>query len=1117
MAKKVFVSAMVLAASCLTAWGQTDYNVTYTNENSFQNMATITKSENGTKTLVDAITEVNETKINNAAIKKVKIVGDITDASALSAITCTTIDLSEATFTSFTNDNVKYVVLPNGWTKEQVNTTAKTIGKSLESAASALNMIVNMPVRHYYEGKTEFTDTSNVKIDSEGNYYYVKTISKNAPVTAVNGYPKTKYTYTYGNVEYEIDESKVNIADDGTATITSFSILLTQETEWYKQDGITKLESWAVHDKNGEEGKWYWDNNNTEYKAIQKPIYKYTYNWNPKEYEGEVTQNPDGTFEGVITLDAPKTVKKTTLYRYEYEDFDGKKQYFDQENEYTESTKTINKNVDTELTHKYINENVNKGVSLTAYVQEPGTLVYSIINMSQLESTYNKDCNVWYVAGEDYKYYYTAMNVKKITLSGKLNAIDLSNGNYIISDEGHLLNYGEGKQYGAWKSCTPDILDLSDAIFGEGTEYHPEDMTISKLFPTLKSVLLPTHESQKVIPADCFYNMKGITDVMIPSHYEVIGERAFKGCENLTDPEFPSTLKEILSEAYSGALNIKNIKFNDNLEFIGNCAFYCNSAVKECQKTITFPSSLKYMGPGAFYGRRFEDIYFNSVTAPISPIGQISSDKQFYMSAFEDAMHMGNNGFDPLKSENNPNADMANKGFANRENYKNNGGVYFTMLHFPENLTPENVETYTDITREYTTTNPFKHDAKLKVGNEKQTYVFDNGQTWSNYCDPGIVNPGYTDTYRGEQYIWPSQSQWMRSFVCNSLGYKWNGEAKYRPQLTEQQIALMIKDGLTIKNVGTITELNKDKYSDELSMTAYMGTRQFVLANGDHEASNEYKVKDIQGGYWWTLCVPFNMTKKQIDDVFGPGTLVCRFSEVERDDDSNEKKITLKFQHDVYAHKTLKEKGIYAKFDKNADSCNDNDTVIYAHESYMIHPTKTNADAVFVVKNYEPIAGSPLPTIVKANDNTEYRFIGNYTVEMSGDETVQMQRIRTVTIPKYSYMYAKKKNEDISMYKFWFYNGGSLKWSSNKCVVQATAKDGGYKDYENFFGTTSQAKQVSIFGSDDLDDKLTEIEHVEIIAGEQPTNNIKYDLYGRHVSDNYKGIYIMNGKKYINR
>lgn len=1125
MAKKVFVSAMVLVASCLTAWGQTGYNVTYTNENdqySFQNMATITKSENSTKTLVEAITEVNEKKINNAAIKKVKIVGDITssDASALSAITCTTIDLSEATFTSFTNNNVKYVVLPNGWTKEQVNTTAKAIGSSLESAASALNMIVNMPVRHYYEGEIEFTDTSNVKIDSEGNYYYVKTISKDATVTAVKGYPKTKYAYTYGNVEYEIDESKVNIADDGTATIKSFSIPLTQETEWYKQDGITKLESWAVHDKNGEEGKWYWDNN-MEYKAIQKPVYTYTFDWKEKTYEGEVTTNPDGTYSGTITLDSEQQVKKTTLYRYEYDDIDGNKQYFDQENEYTESTMTIYKNVDTELKYKYIKEDVNKGVSLTAYVQNPGSLVYTIINMSQLKSEYKNYLNVWYVAGEDYKYDYTAMNVKKITLSGNLNAIDLNNGYYITSDEGRLLNYGSGN--GALKYCTtPDILDLSDAIFGEGADYHPEDMTISKLFPTLKSVLLPTHESQKVIPADCFYNMKGITDVMIPSHYEVIGERAFKGCENLTDPKFPSTLKEILSEAYSGALNIKNIKFNDNLEFIGNCAFYCNSAVKECQKTITFPSSLKYMGPGAFYGRRFEDIYFNSVTAPISPIGQISSDKQFYMSAFEDAMHMGNNGFDPLKSENNPNADMANKGFANRENYKNNGGVYFTMLHFPKIEETEigkvNAETYTDITRKYDTTNPFDSDAQLKVGNEEKTYEFDNGQKWSNYCAPGIVNPGYIDTYRGEQYIWPSQSQWMRSFVCNSLGYKWDGVTEYRPQLTEQQIALMIKDGLTIKNGGTITESNKDKYSDELSMTAYMGTRQFVLANGDHEASSEYPI-DVKGGQWWTICVPFNMTKKQIDEVFGEGTHVCLFSDVERHAEGSQKNITLKFVHDVYAHKTVKgADGKYAQyFNDNAPACGDDDIVIYAHESYMIYPTKTDNDAGFVVNNYEPIEGSPLPTIVTASDDTEYRFIGNYTTKIGGDETRKaIARIKTVTIPQYSYMYAQKKGDTVA--KFWFYSGTTMAWKANKCVVQATAKDGGTTDFNNFFGdTTSQAKQVSIFGSDDLDDKPTEIEHVEIIAGEQPTNNIKYDLYGRRVADDYKGIYIMNGKKYINR
>lgn len=841
-------------------------------------------------------------------------------------------------------------------------------------------------------------------------------------------------------------------------------------------------------------------------------------------------------------------------------------------------------------------------------------------------------------------------------------------------------------------------------------------------------------QSLKAIDTEAFFEVKKLKDITLPEGLETIGKRAFKDCTSLTDPKFPSTLKEILSEAYSEALNIKNIKFNEGLEFIGNCAFFCAGAVSGCQKTITYPSSLKYMGPGAFYGRRFEDVYFNSKTAPLCPIGQLFSKPDHHESAFEDCIHMGNNGFNANKGEI---RDDTNLGYANRENYINNN-VYFTMLHFPniEEIGEDNAETYTDITREYITTkvNPndqFNKTDTIIVGKEEKKYSYNGYDT-----DEGKVNPGYIDTYRGNKYVWPSQTQWRRSFVCNSLGYKWDGVTTYRPQLTEQQIALMIKDGLTIKNAedkevlisedetsftydeitaaehnatlpGAITtntvkveevfytqqeadkhnatlpnaihegdklrytkaevdEYNDDlpgavkpgavqteehddiyytweeyktklpagyewyseeryntdlekykkdsntwfpenlspvkspktetiyyteetaneynltldgarkyddvkgtataeeakiynrtlpgawttltiktpaefytadeakqhnatltgavkagdttssakAYADELSMTAYMGTRQFVLANGDHKASDEYPI-DVKGGQWWTLCVPFNMTKKQIDDVFGPGTHVCLFSDVERDTEGLQKKITLKFVHDVYAHKTEKDGNGYSiNFKDDASACEDDDIVIYAHESYMIHPTKTNEDAVFVVKDYEPMVGSPLPTIVKASDGTEYRFIGNYTTKTGGTET--LERIKTITIPQYSYMYAKKKNEP--NYKFWFYSGTTMAWKANKCVVQATAKDGGTTDFNNFFGdTTSQAKQVSIFGSDDLDDKPTEIEHVEIIAGEQPQNDVKYDLYGRRVSDSYKGIYIMNGKKYINR
>ena len=891
-------------------------------------------------------------------------------------------------------------------------------------------------------------------------------------------------------------------------------------------------------------------------------------------------------------------------------------------------------------------------------------------------------------------------------------------------------------------------------VDAEGKMTVPEYALNAPLFNSnsqITKVIIP--EGYTNIGDNAFYNnnythnLNVTFTVTLPSTLKEIGTSAFQGASQMTDVILPEGLKTIGKQAFKGCENIKNIKFNEGIEFIGNSAFYLDGTTAGCQNTIIFPKSLKYIGPGAFMCRRFTDIYFNSERAPLCPIGKIFSYpySDLFESAFEDCVHMGNVGFTPSNKSNNEGdiRDDITSGYANRENYKNNG-VYFTMLHFPniEEIGKDNAETYTDITREYITTkvNPndqFNKDTLILVGEEEQKYSYNGNSLYNN----GKVNPGYIDTYRGNQYIWPSQSQWMRSFVCNSLGYNWDGVTEYRPDITDDQIALMIKDGLTIKNAegkkvvisedantftydeitaaehnatlhGAVTtntvkveavfctqkeaddhnaeldgaikagdeilytndevnqhnvklpgavkagdiqtegqdaiyytweeykamlpagwegwyeeeNYNKDlekykknsnewlpagspvkspktdtiyyteetaneynlkltdawqygqikgyetaetakeynrtlpgawttetiktpavfytadeakqhnaeltgavtagmttssatAYADELSMTAYMGTRQFVLANGDHEASSEYPI-EMKGGQWWTICVPFNMTKKQIDEVFGEGTHVCLFSDVERDAAGSQKKITLKFVHDVYAHKTEKDaNGNYAaNFNQNADPCkDDDDIVIYAHESYMIYPTKTNADAGFVVNNYEPIEGSPLPTIVKASDGTEYRFIGNYTTKIGGDETRKaIERIKTITIPQYSYMYAQKRGDTVA--KFWFYSGTTMAWKANKCVVQATAKDGGTTDFKNFFGdTSSQAKQVSIFGSDDLDDKPTEIEHVEIIAGEQPRNNIKYDLYGRHVSDNYKGIYIMNGKKYINR
>lgn len=1112
MAKKAFVSAALLLSSCALAWGQTGYNVTYTPESSQQNMATITKSENGGRALSDVITEINAKQINSAGIKKVKIVGDITsDADALSAITCTTIDLSEATLTSFTNNNVKYVVLPNGWSKEQVNTTAQAIGTSLESAASAMTMIVNVPVRHYYDGETEITDTTIVKTDSEGNYYYVKTLSKEAPVTLVEGYPRTKYAYTYGKVEYEIDDRYVTIAEDGTATITSFSIPLTQELVWYKQDGTTKLESWAIHDKQGEEGKWYWDNN-VEYQAKSEFAYKYTYEWNPKYYEGEVTANPDGTFSGTITLESPQQVNKTVLYRYEYEDFDGKKQYFDQESEYTAKTKTIYKNEDTELTYKYINENVNKGVSLTAYVEKPGTLVYSVLNMSQLESKYQSWYGTndgWYVdiTNNNYKYYYKAQKVKKITLSGNLNAIDLNGGQSIVSEEGHFVK-SDGKNYGAWPYCSPDTLDLSSALFDVA---HTEDMTISQFFPTLKSVLLPTDKSQKVIPADCFNNMY-LKELMIPSHYEVICERAF-------------STSHTLSHIY--VKNCENDSIYDHGDF-----------------TITLPESLKEIrsegvesfDKATFSGNALEkvtDVYVMADPAP--KCGKY---------AFNAAITYGNNGF--AGNWTHPIC---------RENYINNEKV-IAVLHYPS-TTKYNEENkkYTDVTREYTL----------------------NDET-------GMVDGS------GELKVWPRHAEFVRSFKQAKEGLIWTDWQRYKEGDTE-----VIMDNSN----GQYTVAKPTRYDYE----NYQGWHEFVLSETfitkPYDPQEHYEKFDQYD--WYTICVPYNITKSMLLSAFGVNKEAIYKNKVKMFGDTDYKevatvegvgsdgwlypdvrslvqvkrsyknlKVTLCLSEKLFTPEhcqeiTIPENGQGYSY---TDLTGDDPVILKAGMPYLIRPyvpvdthiKNIGAYLCAYVSQFKDVK----PQLFKAIDNTEKMYAvpserGVETHALKLDASTENERVYVMKddntpckynfvgtyvdryIPQYGYYLGKVKSG--GKHKFFRTTKTNTKWNRYASIITGMSTpdyvDNGAenaKDIKNielqFKGltddlvmlkdeipnnTSAGAKKMSIaFDDSGVNDLPTSIDDIDVEIA-LPENSRIYTINGTRVADDrlQKGIYIKDGKKIV--
>lgn len=578
-------------------------------------------------------------------------------------------------------------------------------------------------------------------------------------------------------------------------------------------------------------------------------------------------------------------------------------------------------------------------------------------------------------------------------------------------------------------------------------------------------------------------------------------------------------------------MNITNLVFNEKLRFIGNSAFALTS--EQTETVLMIPASVKYIGPFAFNFRQYQDVYFQGTKAPLMPVGKAI----FYSdwgegTAFSAHTLMGNSGFDP--SPDNLRDDAKVEGFANRENYKSSTGVYFCIMHYPSSTSDEDAKDFTDTSRTYETcpeggTWDYAN-TPLAVGQEGADPEFKKGMSNAPYIGTK-VDYGYQDTYLGRQYIWPSQSQWVRSYIVNSYGYNWDGVTKYRSNLTEEDYA-------TLKEAGFVVGTGEGQYTeDELRKIAHMGTRRFVLVNGDSKSTPEYKIT-MKPGQWWTLCVPFNMTKKQVLDTFGADTQLCLFNKVTRDLGVNGKnKIVLYFTQDVLNHSTKNADGTKMK-DANGmwsadiataqDNVADGDVVLWAHESYMIKPyngEQSNQDAVFVVKNYEAVEGNPLPTVVQsattvqsrqASETKEYRFVGNYL----GNENA---RATKVTIPQYSYVYANTNSDPV--YKFRFYTGNTSTWKPNKSLVQTNDRNGGMDDYNNFFGIDKStplpagSKQASVFGGENFGE-TTGIEDVTIVAGTDTLTPV-FNLEGKMVSANGDaaglpaGIYVKNGQKFM--
>lgn len=753
-------------------------------------------------------------------------------------------------------------------------------------------------------------------------------------------------------------------------------------------------------------------------------------------------------------------------------------------------------------------------------------------------------------------------NGATVTCNASLTTLDLSAATCEDLSKEAFANSSNARGSLVLKSLTLPLTKTT-LVYSETEKVKVDKMVLPsevldafRQLQSLKSVTIP--EGYHRLAEKAFYNCGNVSEFNFPTSLQVIGDNAFENCgalkelnlvvglENIGEKafygtslesvKFPSSLKIINDCAFANC-HIYNLKFNAGLKYIGNSAFALSK--EHTEKVLEIPASVIYIGPYAFYFRHYQDVYFYGEKAPLMPLGSYKLDTSIkdLGTAFPQQTLNGNNGFDPLPKEGEEiTGDDTSSGYANRENYKNQG-VYLCMLHYPKELSDENRDTYTDITRVYKTyrtadgkfiaTDTGTDEATDKVGKEEKDEILNAGLCHSFKK----VTWGYADTYLGEQYIWPSHSQFNRAYCTASHSVKWDGVTPVTCDLSAEEIA-------ALKYAGYDTS---EQNLDELKKIAHMGTRQFVLANADAfvddkpEEEPEYPV-DVKGGEWWTLCLPFNMTKAMVDETFGKDTQVCLFDRVCRQVNRNTKKnrIVLYFTQNVYKHKTEpKNADGYWNFNEKASAPTDDEIVIYAHESYMIHPTKTGEDAVFAVKNYQPVVGNPTPTVVMGKneytgesdtpDNVPYRYVGNYLenvdaqVASQSDTQTATQALTKVKVPKFSYVYASDGKET----KFWFLTSDDMTWMPNKCVVQTNTRGDGQNDYEEFFDyTVSSAKQSSFFGEDFIDTPTSIDDEMVIIAGEGSDAPV-YSLDGTLVNTTGdltglpKGVYIKGGKKYV--
>lgn len=719
----------------------------------------------------------------------------------------------------------------------------------------------------------------------------------------------------------------------------------------------------------------------------------------------------------------------------------------------------------------------------------------------------------------------------KYQFSGLAYAKDLAVGQIYVDENGHRTVKPTGTIYGEYEGDRTGTLSTGLISIKNASEF---DFSNIRLWDEGEEI---SDEEKAAAQNDLLFTAmgynKGMTVLKLPRDKSVyrLPNSCIANFQNIKTLCIPSNYTEIGSAAFLNDNSLQLIyttAVKDGVEgYLVGGEFQTEepTADNTTQHTCQLPTNLTRIEKHAFGNcEMYTDVYIS-----LNEKGEVPYCEK---DAFSSGTLQGWGGFN-------------GKHPITRENYKNSSDdkKMFAILHFPSGLPKAKAELFTDLNRDYS------------LADEK----------------------GTTDG-NGNVLIWPTHTEWIRSFHQANSGYNWFDWTLFDDMgnllggtgdgITSREVLLKADGSLSdnAKKYG-LTDIYGDKakyntfaprnpnYTEGSSESileehnTWIGWHQFVLTaafdyvNPTENKWHAYTTDDN----WWTTCLPFDMTKAEIIKTWGEGTKLCTLTGVKRDKTNNT--ITLEFGEDLVAKAT-----------------SDNEKVLYFRRPYMVKPGQMeklkdeNGDytgPVFTLTDEQnatlekaaglvqsEIGSHPRPkdsaegdqccvTVTAKDENGneiegyEYTFLGSYTKYYVPTYAYFLGW----DVNKVNYFYQTEKpiimNWNPYTCTIGHYSPSEVTWSQ---TVGATSRwsytcvpnDTGSSNPDLMPGTSETpqgAKGMKLyFGADNT----TSIDQISADGGIQtiPVADV-YNLSGQLVRKKgtleglSKGIYIIGGKKYI--